>query len=65
MVSIRDYTDTVLCKKMNIQNEEDVGRIETINNDMKIVINKNTLTINKAANQGNDDGPTVPRAKVD
>jgi hypothetical protein len=38
---IRDYTDTVISKKINMQNEEDVGRIETINNEMKIVINKN------------------------
>lgn len=38
---IRDYTDMVISKKINMQTEEDVGRIETINNEMKIVINKN------------------------
>ena len=56
MVTVHDFTDTVLCKKMNIQNEEDLARIENINRELKFLVIRNQNAINKVQNGSQENG---------
>jgi hypothetical protein len=35
MLSIRDFTDSILCKAIHLQNEEEIGRIEVLSKDFQ------------------------------
>lgn len=47
MLSIRDYTDGILCKAIHLQNEEEIGRMEVVQKDFKRITEHNTMTIMK------------------
>jgi Ser-tRNA(Ala) deacylase AlaX len=47
MVTIRDDTDLIICKKSHLKNEEELGRIEVINTEMHHIVKLNNTTLNK------------------